>query len=151
MTTSQTSTEVGTREQSPSVRPTRNEIITAIIADAKKHDMTVTPMVALYIVDMFGRAASKIRKERVTCEKNGSISYYEPMFYLDDMDLKTTHRILDAIMPDDTVPAQDSAPDLLGRHFLESKELNFVHTKGDQGVREGHCSVAVAIDRTDAA
>ena len=150
MTKSQTSTEVQAREQVASTTPTRDDVVAAIISDAATHNMTVPERVAAYIVDMFETAATQIREWRSELLLEDPHTDFEPMYYLSEEDLKVSHDILDAIMPDDTVPDIGSAPDQLGRLFLAGKEMNFIHTKGYEGRREGHCSVAVAIDRTDA-
>jgi hypothetical protein len=113
------------------LRPTREEVVTAIEAEALEKGWPCSHKTALKFFGLFGRAIGEIRR------------YYGP-YHLTNKEINDLHPLLEVLVPDEvTVPAEGSVHDLLHKHFLRGDEFAIVHTKA--GERLEYCAIAIEL------
>jgi hypothetical protein len=115
----------------PPARPSRRQVIAAYTALGYDIDIIKGYVEYWYFVV-------------AACRDNG----YKPL-YITGYNFRRYHHILEATLPDDTVPEDGSAADLLGRYLLDPQcgELHLGHTNASSPPRAEDCQAMVCIRR----
>lgn len=113
-------------------RPSRDEVVNRIAAEARDARVPCGPEKAERLIDVLEIALGQLRA-------HGGV-YHVTTEQLDDV-----HAVMDVVIPDDrVVPPADSAQESINLLLLEPGEVALVHTKA--GGRNEYCAVELRVE-----